>query len=313
MKIVPDKLVEAVSLLQRTLLPGDRVLILGASGWFGQTLSRLLDFTGHEQMLLGSSRRTLQRSREAKLITTWDETMVKSFEPTIVCDFAFLTREFASRMTLEDYELSNTRLIEQGLAAYDLPSVRMAIAVSSGAVHFPSSELVQKFGFDPYTRLKAESESQYLLAAAKSGKALGILRPFSVSGDLVTKPRGFALSDFICQAIETQKIVVKSSRPVLRRFVAVDDLLALGFQHASNGSDDPVLESGGELIDLLELAKKVKSAVGGKLEIVENIDSTLEPDDYYSRSHVWEDACQRLHYKARDLDQQITDVLKAFA
>jgi nucleoside-diphosphate-sugar epimerase len=269
----------------------DKVLILGATGWFGQTMHRLLARNDIATLLIGSKARIFPTAYGTQNIHLWDFDEIASFKPTIVCDFAFLTREFASQMPISSYKNQNFQLLEQGLKAFNLPSVRLGMATSSGAVYFPSATLVRALGEDPYSQLKRVTEDRYRDLASNRNKALCILRPYSVSGDLVSKPRGFAFSDFISQALEHQQIKISSPHRIVRRYVSVDDLLVVGFLHASAFPDQPILESGGEKVDLLELAELIKSEINMRIKIEHRIDVNLPSDDYFAKGDSWERTC----------------------
>lgn len=297
--------------IRSTVSKTDKVLILGATGWFGQTMHRFLARNDIPALLIASKGRTFPTTYGTQNIKPWDIDAIATFKPTIVCDFAFLTREYADQMPLSSYKYQNIQLLERGLEAFNLPSVRLGIAASSGAVNFPSRRLLSDLGEDPYAQLKRVTEDRYRDLASDNNKALCIIRAFSVSGDLVTKPHGFAFSDFISQALESQHIHIESPHRVVRRYVSVDDLLTIGLLHASEFKDQPILESGGEKVDLLKLAELIRSEINPGIKIEHQIDLDLPPNEYFAKGDSWERTCAHFSYEPSNLTTQIRTVANA--
>lgn len=279
--------------------PGGRVIVTGANGWFGRSALQVLrDYDG--EIYATSNRSTsLNVGGRQFVVRQWDEKSINTFRPTAVVDCAFLTKDQLSDYSVEDYFTTNRLLIARANWLANLPSVRQFVGFSSGArLTDPAS---------PYGRLKAEYELEIEVSARRKPELAAVIaRAWSVSGALVTKPSLFAFSDFIRQA-KTGLIRISSEGLVNRRYVAIDDLLRV----ASALAREPgfqILDSGGELVELGQLAQMVTEIVNPKAEIHRQLRSGYPENNYYSDNSSWETACEKLHYSPRDMHRQIEDV-----
>jgi len=149
------------------LTPTDRIAVLGARGWFGSTFCSLIPA---DVPLLRTASSPDERH------APWSRSALEDFAPTVVVNCAFLTREREAVEGLERFTAINTSLIEQFEATANLPSVRAAITVSSGAaVTEPDSA---------YGSLKI-SEEQVANSLVGPVRSSVVLRAYSVSGPFV--------------------------------------------------------------------------------------------------------------------------------
>lgn len=298
----------SLEFLSSRLSKEHRVVVLGASGWVGQTAVLLLQRLGIDFLAIGSINRNIQTPFGVLKILMFDSKVISDFAPTLILDFAFLTREKIDEYGVQRFVLENQKLINQGIWCFSLESVKFGVATSSGAALMPSEHHLRTFGRDYYSELKKETELRYLEAAQSSGKAITIMRPWSVSGPLVTKVHGFAFSDFAFQALSSNKISIKSNRPVFRRYVFIEELIILSIASAQEGLTS-VLDSGGELIELSDLANLI-SAELGKVEIERSLDLSLPGDNYFSDNKSWQDALGKFNFEASGLRLQIQEIIR---
>lgn len=263
----------------------DRVLVLGASGWFGQTFLDLLP-EGADVLAVASSAR--------ERFVAWDDDAVRAFAPTVVANFAFLTRERVASDGEARFRETNAELTRQFLLAAELPSVRAALTVSSGAaVTEPDM---------PYGEMKAAEEAS-ALALASPSHAIVVARAYSVSGAHVRRPKDYAFSDLILQAA-SGAVTITADRPVFRRYVSVDDFLYVGMTRALSGWSG-VIDSGGELVEMGELAQRVVDIVNPAAPISRVALTSDEPSVYASDGATWQQACAALDFTPAPLDAQI--------
>ncbi|MCX6432201.1 MAG: hypothetical protein NTX29_05255, partial [Actinobacteria bacterium] len=182
---------------------------------------------------------------------TWSIDRIRDFQPTAVANFAFLTPDRLELLGAELYARQNRELTNQFLTTLEIPSVRSAITVSSGAALYSA--------YEPYGELKLEEE-RAALALAGSARSVVVARVYSVSGPFVREPRRYAFSDMIIQASEG-RVVVDAERPTYRRYVRVADVLRVCRELGAQGHSG-VVESGGELIEMGELASEIVAGVG---------------------------------------------------
>lgn len=274
--------------------PSDRILVLGAGGWFGKTLVASLH-TDTPRLLLSS--------RDGPGHELWNPTVVEKFAPTVVANFAFRTRDKLPLLGPAKFEEENLQLINQMAFSLKIQSVRMGLTISSGAV------LDAFAGREPdlYSELKA-LEEKVAQSLSGQGKNIVVARVFSVSGPFVSRVSDYAFSDLVSQAIQG-RIEVKSDRRTFRRYVSVSDVLEVALRTANLGS--ALIESGGELIELEELAELIRDLVNPDAEVhVRKNRSDLDQDFYASDNSSWTDSIQRLRFVAKTTREQILEVEK---
>lgn len=239
----------------------------------------------------------------------WDENAVRDFAPTVVIDCAFVLRDYVPDMTLEKYVSDNTELTSRLLRTALLPSVRSVVSVSSGAAVHRGEGVGRTLTDDPYGYLKRQTELAVARLGAEHGRSVVIARPWSMSGGLVTRPERYAFSDFIVKALAGGPVAVLAPHAVYRKYVGVDDFFAVCLAAAARGGEH-VIDSAGELIEFGALAGRIAARVGG-VEAVRAEPDDTEPDDYYTRSTTWDDACAAASYLPATLDEQIDTVTAA--
>jgi nucleoside-diphosphate-sugar epimerase len=294
---------QAAALWRGSLGASDRVLVLGATGWFGRTATALLQQALSASLLVASRARSFDIADKPATCSAWDWDEVQAFAPTVIVDCAFLTRDLVSQMTLSEYVSRNRALTDRMLAASGIHSVQRVITISSGAAVYPVDALSQPLADNPYGRLKREAEQQLTELGLSRGIRTVIARAWSVSGAFVQKPRSYALSDMILQA-RTGTIEIAATTPVFRRYTGVDDLLALALAHAVEGGRS-VIDSGGQLVEMMGLAEAVVAAVNPAATINRAEVAGGEPNTYHSDDLSWQGACAEIAFAPATLRQQI--------
>lgn len=278
--------------LQNTFDENERVLILGAGGWFGQTYSKMIGRAVSTLCISSSSRSGFE---------TWDYGRVKQFQPTLVANFAFLTRNQLPKYERDEFIAVNLELIERLRISAELKSVRKILTVSSGAAIGVRAQAGLD-SLDIYGALK-KIEEEAATNLISPNRSVVILRAFSVSGPFVRDIEEFAFSSFIAQAFRQKKIQISSTKMTFRRYVSVGDLLAMG-TFRLNQRWSGVIESGGPLVELQELAALVASQLG--VEVMKRqLSSDSEADSYHSDNQSWETNIKHLGFIPLSLERQI--------
>jgi nucleoside-diphosphate-sugar epimerase len=284
------------------MLGNDRVLITGASGWLGRTALDLLAPLGLPTLALAGRTRIIRVADCEIECREWNERVVAAFAPTVVLDCAFLTRDRVTGMPLDEYVALNRALTERLVYATRLPSVRLALTVSSGAAVHPRDALEGPIEDNPYGYLKREAEHRLAQAAAGSGAVPVVARAWSISGAHVQKPQGYALGSMIRDA-SSGAIRITARRPVFRRYVLAEELLAMGIAEGSVGP--ATIDSGGELLEMAELASRIAAVVRPNAVISRDEVDPRNPDRYHSDGQDWERRCHRWDLASAPLDHQI--------
>jgi nucleoside-diphosphate-sugar epimerase len=270
------------------LRPDDRVLVLGASGWFGREFSALMSVSESDCVVL-------EVPGPSSGVSV-SEGQVRDFAPTVILNFAFLTRERVAQEGIETFTRVNEELTNRFLLLAELPSVRSCVTVSSGAAVTESSE--------PYGRLKAAEESR-ALALATDERSVVVARAYAVSGGYVRRPRDYAFSDFILQAHDGF-VRVQADRPVFRRYCAVPDVLAVALRSVIRGRSG-VFDTGGDLVEMGDLAHDVVALVNPRAEVERAVLVTEVPSAYHSDDLQWREWCGAVGVTPCSLEVQISD------
>jgi len=94
---------------------------------------------------------------------------------------------------------------------------------------------------------------------------------------------------------------------VYRRYCAIEDVLALAMLPNELGGHS-IFSTGGELIELGDLAKQVVELVNPNAEVRRQIDSALASDDYHSDSKDWGELLQAANLAKDSISDQVTRV-----
>ena len=90
---------------------------------------------------------------------------------------------------------------------------------------------------------------------------------------------------------------------MFRRYVLAEELLALGIAEGSVGP--ATIDSGGELVEMAELAARIAAVVRPDAVISRDEADPREPDNYHSDGQDWEMRCQRWDLASASLGRQI--------
>lgn len=294
---------QAMDTWNRTMEHYSRILVLGPTGWFGRTALKLSFPSSAAFHLVGSRRGDVQMGEKTLTVHEWNEREVEWFSPDLVLDFAYLTRNWISELGISEYRARNEVLAERLVRAATLRSVKTVLTISSGAA--VQSEL------DPYGEGKRKIELALRDALRSSSTNLGVLRAWSVSGGFVREPDQYALSSFARQGIKSKIIRVSADRMVFRRYCAVEELLAVGM-HLAHRHSHSLLDSGGEKLEMFEIAQKVAEQIPGANVILEHpARDSQEPDDYSSDNESWVRGLREAHLNPMSLEEQIANVIHA--
>ena len=264
----------------------DRVLVLGSSGWFGREFRALFESLPMQPASLwvpGASDPSAPAGEE-----------ITAFDPTVVVNFAFLTRERVETEGEDAFIDVNTALMDRFELLAQRSPVRMAVTVSSGAAVTEP--------LHPYGRLKAREE-QRVLDLVTEHRSVVVIRAYSVSGGYVRRPHAYAFSDLLLQAA-AGRIEITASNHVRRRYCSVVDALTVALLSAGQGRSG-IFETGGDLIEMGELAERMRTIVNPDATIVRPELDDAVAHDYCSDNRSWLAWSSAAGVKPMTLDHQI--------
>lgn len=254
--------------IARQLIEGrQRILITGASGWIGlATLEALAEALGsdfgHRVHCFGSVERELElrggiRVRQLPL----DELRALPSMPSWLLHFAFLTKDRAESMSETDYRAANERISGTVLGALDKIGVSALFLASSGAAS-KADDPAASPAMRLYGALKRDDEERFAAWADAAGKRAVISRIFAITGPYINKHEAYAIASFILDGLAGRTIEVRATRPVIRAYVAIRELMSLSFALMAAAPTGTVrFDSGGEPLELADVAATVAGAL----------------------------------------------------
>lgn len=305
--LVPAENTYRSSLIRKVIPCGTRVAVIGASGWFGKETLDLLLSDGNRYSVRGFARTPgrVYLSGTSLTIETLSLEALSAFEPEVLVDCAFVTREHATRIGLHEYETANREIMERVYSAIRIPSIRKVIGFSSGVAlpEFEKENPALDGGL--YALLKREYEQTLEEMGHDLDKDITVLRTFSVSGKHINRPHQFAFSSLVLDAIQGA-ITIRSPGPVLRRYIDIADLITAGLVMPNRGFS--VIESGGDLIEIEELAEAIRRSVNQSAEISRSPGSK-HSNFYASDGTSWENVVQENGLRPNSITKQIETTL----
>jgi nucleoside-diphosphate-sugar epimerase len=254
---------------------GRRIVIVGAGGWLGRALAAgVFDALGEDEardrlVCFGSSVRTIEFGT-AQALVQQPLDAIGDLEPrsTIVFHLAFLTKDKIAGMAADDYVSANRRLSSAVLGSLNRIGADRVFLASSGAAAF-ADRADAAADLRLYGGLKLDDERAFSAwAGEKAGRRAVIARIYSLAGPFINKHETYALASFILDALNGRPIEVRATNRVVRSYVAVRELMSLAISLLlTEGSQTVVrFDSGGEPMELGEVAKLVAECLGGRVE-----------------------------------------------
>jgi len=292
-----------------------RVAIVGARGWIGRTaISLLHEALGAEAF----ARRVVCFGSAEALIDLGDGHTARqraladlaSLErsSTLLLHLAFQTKDKIAGMDPARYEASNRAVSLAVHDALDVIGVDRLFVASSGAAAFvddPSAAVDLRL----YGRLKREDELLFSAwAKARPDKRRAVIgRIYNVSGPWINKHQTYALASFVLDALEGRSIKVEARRPVLRGYVAVREVMSviLVALLGSEGETVVQFETGGEALELADVAKVVARVLGGN--VLRAPIEDLAPNRYVGDDAEWQRLLGRCGVEHLPLADQVAE------
>lgn len=270
------------------------VTIIGFSGWLGSALVGILDWSDLKRLTLINST-TFKTFEWGHLVAEGfvEPDSNRHFEVDLVIDFAAVTRDNPKKLSLDEARSVNDKLHERGIRLIEDNICGRYVGFSSGA------SLEKPPRLDWYGETKLRFEQKFLDQARTTDR---LLRIWSTSGSYCSKPRSFALTDFIVQAATRSAIKVSSDSPVFRRYAPIEETILWGL---ATSHPDPILDSGGYRVEMIELAERTGRILNPSAQIEFSRSRTRETYPYISGNGHHEAEMLKLGYEAMSLEEQI--------
>ena len=290
------------------------VCITGATGWLGSSLLH-----ANQDSLAQLQFDAFGRS-ESKILTDtgksiqthlFDLKKITSKEYDIFAPLAFATRDKALQMSDRDYIDLNKAIVIDAVSVIRAGKVGSVLNISSGVVIQKSESQRLDSSYSIYADLKRFQEDLFSSACDSVGIPFINCRVFSLSGQDMKEPSKYAIGNLLCQAISTGSIQLSSKGLVVRRYMDSRDLMTLLLEYVRRG-DSVSVESGGEKVDLIQLARQILKLYGHSPDAITFADtSTTQSNAYFSSEDYFEKIAGETNYTLTGIMDQIANVAKS--
>ena len=301
----------AVAALQATT---HRIVVVGAGGWIGRALLRgLYEALGAENFAarvvpFGSSVRAIDLgdgiSTDQRPLAHLGDLPA---EPTVLFHLAFLTKDKVAGMARDEYCAANRAMSASVLNALAAIGADRVFIASSGAAAFADDPDANE-DLRIYGALKREDEERFIdWARAETGRRAVVTRIYSLSGPFINKHDTYALASFITDALSGRPITVRAPMEVVRSYAAIRELMSLALVQLLGHGQETVrfYDSGGEALELAEVAAQVARELGGTVERAPI--TSPRPNVYAGAAEAYADLLEAAGIASVALGQQIRD------
>jgi nucleoside-diphosphate-sugar epimerase len=290
------------------------VCLTGATGWLGQSLIHANQdslvqhhfdaFGRSESEILTNSGTTLKNN-------LFDLKKITSKQYDVFAPLAFATRDKALQMSEQDYIDINKRLVIDAVNIIRSGKVGSVLNISSGVVIQKSESQLLDSSYVIYADLKRFQEDLFSSACNSVGIPFINCRVFSLSGQDMKEPSKYAIGNLVQQAISTGSIQLSSKGLVIRRYMDSRNLMSLLLEYVRRG-DSVSVESGGEKVDLFQLAKQILKLYGHAPDSISFGDTNkTQSNEYFSLENHFETIAGETNYALSGIDDQIANVAKS--
>ena len=229
----------------------------------------------------------------------------------VFAPLAFATRDKALQMSNQDYIDFNKAIIIDAVKVIRAGNVGSVLNISSGVV-IQKSEIQQRdSSYSIYANLKRFQEELFLSACNSVGIPFVNCRVFSLSGQDMKEPSKYAIGNLLHQAISKGSIELNSKSSVVRRYMDSRDLMRLLLEYVRRGNSVTV-ESGGEKLDLIQLARHILKLYGHSPDSITFTDTKeTKSNEYFSSENHFEKIAGELKYTLAGITDQISNVAKS--
>ena len=283
-------------------------VVNGGTGWLGiATLRALERFENNGKIEITSSDGRRFRAHDLGEFNTKELTSNTKidFKADILVNLAFKTRDYISILGEEQYTKINLEILKSSINLAQQLKPKSIVIVSSGVVA-RNQESNGKLDNTQYTKLKILEEETFTKIAKDIGANLVILRMWGGSGRDLTSPFKYAIGDLIKQAVTSDKIIVSSEQLVYRRYSDASQQLEIAIKCAISGKN-LTFDSGGQIIEMGDLANLIKSSLKPNLKIIRKLDASLPTDKYYSESIQFDNLAKEYKINLFSLKKQIDE------
>jgi len=285
------------------LLPlrGVPVVVTGAGGWLGQAALEMAHNAGAEIYAFGASARPYTlRDGVTLQIHALDELARLEARAPLVFHMAFLTREYAGKMPVDQYIATNRAISATVEDFIRRNGARGVFVPSSGAVYAPPP--------NPYGEGKLEDEARFAALGQSLGIPTVLMRVFNLAGPFINKLHSYALACIIRDILARRPVTLRAAHPVWRGYAHVADVLNIALGLLLRGDSPPAFDTWGEPVELSALATRAAALLGWDgAEIIRPEWQNGAADKYLGDAVQFSAHAKTLGFEPASLDRQVLD------
>lgn len=236
-------------------LENKKILLTGASGWFGQSfISQYVDMFGEESLkniilVTSDGRKISHPILNFKLSTiTFEEACLFS-DLDMIVQAGFLTKDKIEKMGLKSYNEGCSKIIYWLKKTIFNNSRANVVIISSGAIYNDTSS----YGY--FKKLEEET------AIKSAKKKVFVFRVFAATTRYMDYRPWSAICTFIKNKISNQDIKISSSREIMRGIVCMEDLsriiLSLPIIIEEDSKNFEIFDAVSDIMSIREIAEKI--------------------------------------------------------
>ena len=267
------------------------IILTGGSGWIGQAVLEMLeqalgDALSSRILVFGSSARDLSlRSGRTIPCQLLEHIRGIGTGPKLFFHCAFLTKDRLQDQSVAAFIAGNKVISDTVANAIEANNVRGLFMPSSGAVYKKGThELDDDLEANPYGVMKRQDEERFVALAKAKNMPVCIPRLFNLAGPFINKIELYALASMITSCNNGQGITIRAPHRVIRSYIHVADLVALGFELLLNPRKDdvPIFDTAGEVaVELSELANTIRKVLDKPDSAIHRPEVVADKDDRY--------------------------------
>ena len=297
------------------------VVVTGAGGWLGRAALEMLEaalgsgFGARVSGFAASERVIGLRSGRQMRLLPLGALESSDLRAPLVFHGAFLTREYASLIPLEEYVAAN-RAIQGVVERFVSRRGAMGIFVpSSGAVYGAHGVVGRELTDNPYGVLKFEDEEAFAALGRRLGFTCAVIRVFNLSGPFMNKIHSYALGSIIADVLAGGPVRLRADRPVLRSYAFVGDVIGLAAAMLAGGFAVPAFDTAGETeIEIGALALRVTALLGRQeMKVERPAINGAAVDRYVGNKATYFALAEKCGVIPQNLDAQILATADYFA
>jgi UDP-glucose 4-epimerase len=253
----------------------NRLIVVGATGFIGRNLCQLLDHSDKEYVGVGSKEVNLlkpqSRQQLSKLIDDGDVVInLAAISPTKDAD------------TL----LKNLIMANNFVKGCSQKKLKKLITISSDAVYGESSGTYsESSSMNPETLHGIMHMTREVICRQVNSEIHSVVRPTNVYG--VGDPHNsYGPNRFIREALEKKEINLFGKGKSTRDFIYVEDVAKIIFAVMQNNYSITINAVTGFSVTFKDIALRVISEIGGKIDIRENGSELIESQKQYDTTSV---------------------------